>query len=133
MAVHDRHLQVHQHQRPGQGIGGGGQAVQGLLAVVGDVDAEADRLQEFDGDLLVDRVVLDQQHPQAQTAEGLTAGRLLAFLAEGGAVRGRQAADNRVPEMGLGDRLGEESGHAQGLGLLAHVLDAEGGHHDDPR
>ena len=61
MAVHHGHLQVHEHHVVGGRNRPAEQLVGGLLSVVGDVDLRPDPFQQFDGDLLVDVVVLDEE------------------------------------------------------------------------
>ena len=69
VAVHHRHLQVHQHDRVMRrrmGI----DACDRLLSVVGDVHVHMPAFQKLDGKLLVERIVFDQQHPQSAKIGG---------------------------------------------------------------
>jgi hypothetical protein len=65
-AVHDRHLHVHQDQV----VVAPGGALDGLLAVVGQVDGEPEIGQHVHGDLLIEWIVLDQQHLGARQLAG---------------------------------------------------------------
>ena len=58
VAVHDRHVAVHEDDR--EGLGGRGR--DGLLAVLGDLDAVAALAQHLGGHHAVDGVVVDDQH-----------------------------------------------------------------------
>ncbi len=60
LPVETGHPAVHQDQLV---VVARGQALEGLLAVDGDVDLAAQALQQAGRDQLVDRVVLDEQHP----------------------------------------------------------------------
>ena len=131
MAVHHRHLNIHQHQRPGQGIRRRREPVKRLLAIVGAGDLDTDRFQQLDRDLLIDLIVLDQQHLNALTTKVVMGGGAAAVLGQFRALIRGQAADHRVPEMRQGDGLGQEKIDPQGLGFITHTLDAKSRHHDD--
>ena len=73
VSVEDRHLQVHQHDRivvrPLRG-----DPIDRLLSVAGDVDRGAPALEKLGGQLLVDRIVLDHQHPQSREIDRFRSG-----------------------------------------------------------
>jgi hypothetical protein len=124
VAVHHRHLAVHQ-----DGVEGlRGRQREGFLAVLGDGHREAQLLQHRAGELLVDRVVLGQQHVAVeQAAGGLAVG---AAGARPPRCRRQGPADD-VAEFGLAHGLAHA---AQDAGLaLAGVAGDEGrGQHDQP-
>ncbi len=64
VAVHDRHLHVHQHDIE-RGRVTFRDFLDRLAAVVDDFDLSIDLGQKFDGDLLVDLVVFGQQNANA--------------------------------------------------------------------
>jgi hypothetical protein len=126
VAVHHRHLAVHQ-----DGVEGlRGRQREGFLAVLGDGHREAQLLQHRAGELLVDRVVLGQQHMAVEQAAG-------AGLAVGAAGARpprcrRQGPADDVAEFGLAYGLAHAAQDA-GLLALAGVAGDEGrGEHDQP-
>ena len=96
-AVEPRHPAVHEHHgvpvRPGQPLDGGD-------PVVGEVDGAAQVLQQAGRDHLVDRVVLDDEHPYAEVRAGARpAGR------GAGSGRGASTPSERVVQLDLAHRL----------------------------
>ena len=61
--VHDRHLQVHQHHVVIRHRAGA-KHFKSLLAIRGDIHMGAVPLHQFDNQLLIDRMVLHQQHSE---------------------------------------------------------------------
>ena len=122
--VHPRHPAVHQHGgvlvRPGQPL-------DRLDAVVGDVDGAAHVLEQPGRDHLVDRVVLDDEHPGAE------AGPVRPI---GGGYDGRRA-DHRhqgVAQLGVPHRLAQPGPDAGGVDVASgdRLLGGEQ-HHRQPR
>ncbi len=105
-AVHLGHLDVHQHEVVRESLDG----LDGLDAVRGDIGAVAERFEDEQCDLLVDGVVLGQQHPQR-----------VAFAELGDSVVEVRRHDARLVDVGehrhehveqlrLLDRLGQHPG-----------------------
>ncbi len=63
-AAHDRHLHVHQHQGPIGGLN----LRHRFPAVAGHLNGQTGVFQQRPGHFLVDRIILDQQHPHAPIA-----------------------------------------------------------------
>ena len=66
VAIHDGHLDIHQYKiepAPTHGI-------DGLLAIVGNGDVKPHAAQERERDLLVDRVIFNEQNMTAQRFDG---------------------------------------------------------------
>ena len=129
ITVHHRHLQIHQHHVERRRLWTVGQNLHRLASVVGDRHRRARAFEQFDGDLLVDVVVLGQKNPRAAQAHGLLAFRRgtgsLALL--------REHIDERVHDHGLGDGLDEETIQLQSLGFLADFFAPErSDEHDAP-
>ena len=131
-AVHHRHLHVHQHQVV---VALGGQA-HGLLAIGGQVDLDAHRLQQFAGHLLVDQVVFGQQHPLAagtllqRTLVRLGLAAVLHRAAPGLAVQAVDAGRQRRQRQRLGQRLHRTAAQAmQRQRRLRVVDDQQAGRH----
>ncbi len=129
VAVHHRHLQIHQHHVEARSARRE-QVVHRLLAVVGDVDRRADAFEQFHGDLLVDLVVFGQQNPRA--AQSARVAVVRAGVRPFRPSRARTASP-ACPPAWTGDRLDQKAVDAQPLGLLAHLFAAERGDHDDRR
>ena len=126
VAVHDRHLAIHEDAVEGRG----GQPGQGLGAIVGHLDLDAVAHQQLPGQLLVDGIVLDQQHPDTgQGGPGLL-GQGIALHGAAMAPLAGEGEDDGVEEGGGRGRLGEHPGDGQpGTGLQG-LLPPMGGDHD---
>ena len=88
VAVHDGHLAVHQHRIEALA----GQHVQRLLPVAGDADDDTGAAQQVDRELLVDRVVLDQQDARSGQRRPMVEQGLLAPRARVGVEGARPSA-----------------------------------------
>ena len=126
MPVHHRHLQVHQHHGPGQGVGRVEQQVQRLLAVICQRDRDAHRFHQLTRNLLVDVVVFDQQHPH--TGERRMALALVWQQTRLCQLR-RNDANQGVPQTRLADRLVQKSTGASAAARLARLIGAIGRYH----
>ena len=104
-AVHLGHLHVHQHHVVGLAL----HRLDRLDAVRREVGAIAHLLQQAQRELLVHHVVLGQQDAQ-RVARRHAAGRAAAWPRVGRPGRRvvREQADQRVEQVRLADRLGEE-------------------------
>ena len=103
------------------------------MAIAGHAYPRACGFQQLGGDLLVDLVVFDQKDVDPAIAQAVVTLPATALRRQGLEFAGCHAADHAVPQMRLRDRLDEEAARAQCLCLIAHVIDAEGRHHDDLR
>ncbi len=97
VAVHDRHLAVHQHQV--EAAAGGD--LDRLRAVVGDLPPQAQLVEHRLGDALVDRVVLDQQDAAGQAARQALLRRRRRLVGD----RPREDAPERAVQRGASHRL----------------------------
>ena len=123
VAVHDRHLPVHQDQVVQVLLPEG----DGLPAVFGQVDPAAERLQHGRGHLLVHPVVLDQQDVCVQRRVTLPApGGLYAGAVF---VLGAHEVQERVVEHRLAHRLREVAGDPRIAGPLSVSPAADRGEH----
>lgn len=103
VTIHLRHLQVHQYQIIRDAVRGGQQLVYDLRSAICDIDRDANPLEQLDGDLLVDRVVLGQENTQSIQVVG----RHRYGFANGRHVLGREDFGERIDQGGLVDRLYE--------------------------
>jgi hypothetical protein len=67
VAVHDRHLDVHQHQIESARVTHP-EAIDRFLAVAGHHRRDADRAEQGFDDLAVERMIIDDQYPRAVIA-----------------------------------------------------------------
>src|SRR6185369_13786152 len=110
-AVHDRHLDVHQDQAEIFLL----QQIERFLALGGDSDAEADALEQGDGNRAVDRDVLDDQHALAGPAR--YSGRCRGFGRKRDGIGGGKAENDVEAEQAAFARGAVESD------LAAHQFD----------
>ena len=105
-AAHFRHHDVHEDQVVGLAV----QRGERFDAVGGEVGAVAHLLEQAEGDLLVDDVVVAQQHAQRQAAGegGIELGVGGGFL--GGGFGAGDDADQDFVKLGGLDRLGQATG-----------------------
>ena len=80
VAIHLRHLQIHQHHVEWRRLRAVGQNLHRLASVVGDRHRSARAFQQFDGDLLVDLVVLGEKDARAAQPRRLLASAIAAGL-----------------------------------------------------
>ena len=130
VAVHHRHLQVHQHSVEG-GCGRGHRS-HSKLTVAGQCDGGTFVFEQFLGDLLVVQVVFDHQQPHA--AEPFDADQ--RWPVDGCGVGQRDACvGHSVEQHRRRDRLDKEAVQQRLLlrAALGQHLAAVGGDHDDER
>ena len=126
VAVHHRHLQVHQHDRI-ETRRMGTNAFQRLLSVVGHLHLRLPAFEQLHRELLVDRVVFHQQHAQARQV-----GRRIGLVRrrhERACIAG-QPLDEVAQRFGQ-HRLGYEMARTEFLGIAVHQLRVVG--RDDDR
>ena len=129
-AVHHGHLHVHQHQV----VGGLGEHVQCHLSVLGYVYHQACATQQFGPHLLVEVVVVHQQHPctgngwQVCSAPGCLCGTPVRRPGQPA-----QCLHGRVKKLRRADRFGQHERQPGALQLALHVVAACGGHDDRVR
>lgn len=114
-AIHHRHLHIHQHQL----VIVHGQHIQGDLTIFGHGNADPGGLQQITADLLVQLVIIHQQHLGAlQRAEVLHAdvtGRAQAALTGAAAAK---SANRRVEQQRRAHRLDQQQGNPGLLSLM---------------
>ncbi len=127
-SIHDRHLQVHQHEVV--------RALRGALhaqrAVLGELDVNARRAEQFEGHLLIELVVFDEQDARTLQSSkisclGVRRGHRLAGARPTGDL-GAQGAHGGVEEQRRADRFDEDAVETRSLGLAQYVLAAVRGH-----
>ena len=126
VAVHDRHLTVHENAVEGLV----GQPGQGLRAVVGHLDLDAVARQQLPGQFLIDRIVLDQQDPGAGEGGRGLLGLGIALHGPALAPLAGEGQDDGVEEGGGRRRLGEDPGDGQAGAGLQGLLPPMGRDHD---
>ena len=128
VAVHDRHLNIHQHQIIAV-CGRTAHLVHRDRAVFGGIDQKTVLMQDLHRDLAVELVVLDQQHvPSAEVR--------LRFGQDVRLSRRRRMAgggQQSVAQVGQEHRLGAEGRHARRLRLRLDIRPVVGGQDDDGR
>ena len=127
-AAHLWHLKIHQHQVATPWLTE--QRLQRLPAVPRDHQRCPHPLQEFDGDLLVDFIVLSQKNPRPSQRQ-ISRNRFSVFLNL--ADYGGEECHQRVDEHGRSHRLDQKSIHPMPLCLFPSIFAAKGRHQHDCR
>ena len=127
--VHDRHLHVHQHQVVRLAL----HLLHGHVAVTGQIHLHARCLQQLLGHLLVERVVLYQQHTRTMQCRRSHHLRTGGRTGQGqGGIAG-QRLHQGIEQDGGAHRFDQYIGNALHLGRAHHVLTAKGSHQNQAR
>ena len=127
-AVHHGHLEIHQNRVVGRATA---QARERLGAIIGDLDHHARGLQQLTGNLLIDDVVLGEQHPNPRELCGVH--RFLSTQKLGARALANNDSPKRVRQRHHAGRFLYEGHHPFRFRSDLRFLLSEAGQQDDLR